>query len=156
MYVRHAWVFRKALSSISYLQATFVAMSVSDCPTCPWQVQFSDLHRSPQTPAALYFPATSPWSTEDTRSLLCVPEQPAIIETAGKQRAETYIVIMAFFQCDLLTDMCSVNCMWFLISWISPAHRNYSAIIVSFAQNKTLLITAQLEPLKHSQLYTEA
>lgn len=32
---------------------------------------FSDLQRSPQTPVALYFPATSPWSTEDTQSLLC-------------------------------------------------------------------------------------
>lgn len=117
---------------------------------------FLDLQRSPQTPVALYFPATSPWSTEDIQSPLCVPEQPAIIETAGKQRAETYIVIMAFFECDLLTDMCSVNCMWFLISWISPVYHDYSVIIASFAQNKTLLITAQQEPLKHSQLYTEA
>lgn len=114
------------------------------------------LQRSPQAPVAISFPATSPWSTEDTRSLLCVPEQPAIIGTAGKQRAETYIVIMAFSECDLLTDMCSLNCMWFIISWISPVHHNYSVIIASFAQNKTLLITAQQEPLKHSQLYTEA
>lgn len=110
----------------------------------------------PQTPGTLYFPATSLWSSKDTQSPLCVPEQAAIIGTAGKQRAETYIVIMAFFECDLLTDMCSVNCMWFLISWISPVHHNYSVIIASFAQNKTLLITAQREPLKHSQLYTEA
>lgn len=33
-------------------------------------------------------------------------------------------------------------------------HRNHSVIIASFAQNKTLLITAQQEPLEHSQLYT--
>lgn len=38
---------------------------------------------------------------------MCILEQPAIIETAGKQRTETYIVIMAFFECDLLTDVFS-------------------------------------------------
>lgn len=32
-------------------------------------------------------------------------------------------------------------------------HCNHSVIIASFAQNKTLLITAQREPLEHSQLY---
>lgn len=31
--------------------------------------------------------------------------------------------------------------------------RNHSVIIASFAQNKTLLITAQREALEHSQLY---
>lgn len=50
--------------------------------------------------------------------------------------------------------MCSVNCAWFIISCISPVRRNHSVIIASFAQNKTLLITAQREPLEHSQLYT--
>lgn len=84
-------------------------------------MQSFPLQRSPQASLAVSSPATSPWSTEDARSLLCVPEQPAIIEPAGRQRAETYIVITAFFECDLLTDMCSVNCMWFIISCISPS-----------------------------------
>lgn len=130
--------------------------SLADSLTCSWQVQSFPLQHSPQASLAVSSPATSPWSTEDAQSLLCVPEQPAIIETAGRQRTETYMVIMAFFECDLLTDMCSVNCMWFIISCIPPVHHNYSVIIASFVQNKTPLIMAQQEPLEHSQLYAGA
>lgn len=130
--------------------------SLADSHTCSWQVQSFPLQHSPQALLAVSSPATSPWSSEDAQSLLCVPEQPAIIDTAGRHRGETYIVIMAFFECDLLTDMCSVNCMWFIISCISLVHPNYSVIIASFVQNKTPLIMAQQEPLEHSQLYAGA
>lgn len=146
------WGRRCSSSKVLLWSCNFLADSL----TCSWRVQSFPLRHSPQASLAASSPATSPWSSEDARSLLCVQEQPAIIETAGRHRTETHMLIMAFFECDLLTDMCSVNCAWFIISCISPERHNYSVIIASFAQNKTLLIMAQQEPLEHSQLYTGA
>lgn len=46
-------------------------MFVSDFPTCFWQEQFFQLQCSPQAPATLSFPATSPRSSKDMVSAVC-------------------------------------------------------------------------------------
>lgn len=80
------WGRRCSSSKVLLWSCNFLADSL----TCSWRVQSFPLRHSPQASLAVSSPATSPWSSEDARSLLCVQEQPAIIETAGRQNRNTH------------------------------------------------------------------